>query len=222
MAKKGSTTMATAAAATAAAPAALNIVALQRVNAATLAGGHDFVTQSEGEALVTAGLITINPEIVNTNGGVAAITTDAGKALVAEQSDDSAQANAAAKSKFEIDDNVPLAQKRGGGGGGSRESIYPFDALNVGQSFHLPATEAMPKPNRTIASAVSQATAKYAVEVKDANGAVVMEAFERKDKAGNVIETGNRPKMQNTRVFTIRAVGSEDPRGVGARIYRTA
>jgi len=224
MAKKPNTA-ATAPAADNSGSATLNVTVLHRIAAAVAAGnpGYDFVTQAEGEGLVAAGLIELNPAITNEAGGVAAITTEAGAKLVAEQAADDTAANTAAKAKFEIDDNVPLAAKKGGGGGGgTRESIYPFDSLNVGQSFHLPVTKDMPKPNRTIASAVSLATAKHSIEVKDEAGNVVMEDFERKNKAGEVVETGKRPKMQATRVFTIRAVDATDPRGPGARVYRTA
>lgn len=201
----------------------LNSEALSRVYAAVTAGnpGYAFVTQAEGEGLLAHGLITINGDITDGNGGVAAITSAEGNKLAQEHIDSDKAAETAAW-KFEIDDNVPLVNKRGGGGGGKRERIYNFDALNIGQSFHLPATAEMPKPNRSIASAVSNATAEYAVEVKDSNGAVVMEAFERKSKAGEVLERGVRPKLQNTRVFTVRAVDASDPRGPGARVYRTA
>lgn len=222
--KTAAATPATSAATPADNSTALNVTVLHRVAAAVAAGnpGYDFVTQDEGASLVGAGLIDINPEITNGNGGVAAILTEAGAKLVAEQSADDNTAKAAA-AKFEIDSDVPLAPKKGGGGGGqTRESIYPFDALQVGQSFHLPVTSAMPKPNRTIASAVSLAMAKHAVEVLDEAGQKVMEPFERKNKAGEVIERGSRPKTQNTRVFTIRAVDASDPRGAGARVYRTA
>lgn len=219
MAKK-TTTAAAPAASTASAPA-ISPEVLARVYKATTAGGvgYDFVTEAEGAGLVAAGLIEINPAITDGD-RVAAITTEAGAKLAQEHAGDDKAAAEEAKAKFEIDDNVPLAPKRRGGNTNAREAIYPFDALNVNQSFHVPVSTKMPKPARSLASAVSAATAKYAVEVKDANGQTVMEPFERKDKAGTVIETGTRPKMQNTRVFTVRAVDASDPRGPGARIYR--
>ena len=201
---------------------ALNSEVLARVYNATKAGGYDFVTQAEGAGLLAAGLITINTEIANGTGGYAAKTTSHGNEVAGEHEADDASATASA-SKFEIDDNVPLANKKTGGGGGKRaprESIYPFDQLAVGQSFHIKATEKMPKPNRTIASAVSIAIAKHSVPVLDANGVAVTETFTRKNKAGEVLETGTRPKMQPTRVFTTRAVDDSDPRGAGARVYR--
>lgn len=219
MAKKTTTAAVTAAAST----SAISSEVLARIYKATTAGGvgYDFVTEAEGKGLVDAGLIEINPTITNGD-RVAAITTEAGAKLAQEHAGNDKAAEAEAKAKFEIDDNVPLAPKRRGGNTNSREAVYPFDALNVNQSFHVPVSEKMPKPARSLASAVSAATAKWAVEAKDDQGNTVMEPFERKDKDGNVVESGTRPKMLPTRVFTVRAVDASDPRGPGARIYRTA
>ena len=217
MAKKSTTV-----AAQAAAPISTEVLA--RVYKATVSGGqgYDFVTEAEGAGLVAAGLIEINQAITDGD-KVAAITTEAGAKLAQEHAANDTAAVEEVKAKFEIDDNVPLAPKRRGGNTGTREAIYPFDALNVNQSFHVPVSDKMPKPARSLASAVSAATAKYAVQITDpTTGAVVMEPFERKDKDGNVVESGSRPKMQPTRVFTVRAVDATDPRGPGARIYRTA
>ena len=55
---------------------------------------------------------------------------------------------------FEIDDNVPVPTVRRASGG----SIYPFDALAVGQSFHVPVSEGKPNPAKSLASTVSAAT----------------------------------------------------------------
>lgn len=41
-------------------------------------------------------------------------------------------------------------------------SNYPFDDLQAGQFFFIPATEARPNPAKSIASTVSAATKKYA------------------------------------------------------------
>lgn len=45
--------------------------------------------------------------------------------------------------------------------GGDRDNLYPFDALEIGQSFFVPATETMPNPAKTLASTVSTATRRY-------------------------------------------------------------
>ncbi len=84
---------------------------------------------------------------------------------------------------------------------------YPFDALEVNKSFHIPATEKRPNPAKSLASTVSAATKKYAEDTGQTKQSV----------KGNTL-----PVLKNTRVFTIKAVGAEDPRGPGARVVRTA
>jgi hypothetical protein len=46
--------------------------------------------------------------------------------------------------------------------GGRNRSVYPFDALAVGQSFHVPASEAKPNPAKSLASTVSSANKRNA------------------------------------------------------------
>lgn len=213
-----------AAAAAAAASAAsngggsLSAAVLFKVVEATKSGGTAYVSQAEGEGLVNAGLIEVNPAMVDPNDGskVAARATEDGLKYAAENGGDdepAASEPAKAKPSFTIRDDVPLAPRRGGGGGG-RESIYPFDALNVGQSFHVAKSADVENPARTMATAVSQAVRKHAVEdgfETDEHGNV------KKNKAGEDVI-----KWKPTKVFTVRQVGADDPDGEGARIYRTA
>lgn len=219
----------------------LNAAALFKVVEASRSGGVAYLSQAEGEGLLGANLITVNTNQPDPNDAskVAAYPTEAGAKFYDENNDTSgavagegegAGTKAAA---FEIDDNVPLAEKRRGSVGQKRESIYPFDKLGVGQSFHVPVSADMPKPNRTLGSAVSNATKSYAVEDLAADGSKQYDTVNapNKDAAGNVIKNADgseqtraeqRVRMKNTRVFTVRAVGADDPRGEGARVYRTA
>lgn len=104
---------------------------------------------------------------------------------------------------FELETGVPMpAANRGSG-----ESKYPFDAMEVNQSFHVPATDARPKPARALASVVSSATARYATP--DPKGAT------RKNKSGKTV-----PVMVEQRKYVIRTVGADDPKGIGARVFR--
>lgn len=235
MAKK--TTPVAAGAVAAVATPGLNAAALFKVVEASRSGGVAYLSQSEGEGLFNAGLITINAAQQDPNDAskVAAYPTEAGAKFYDENNDNGGETAAGEGAKaaaFEIDDNVPLAEKRRGSVGQKRESIYPFDKLGVGQSFHVPVSADMPKPNRTLGSAVSNATKSYAVEDLDANGAKQYDTVNvpNKDAAGNVIKNDDgtdqtraeqRVRMKNTRVFTVRAVGADDPRGEGARVYRT-
>lgn len=115
-----------------------------------------------------------------------------------------APAAAATASAFKIVANVPIpAAKRFG-----KSSTYPFDALEVGQGFFVPATEARPNPAKSMASTVNSAKARYAV-------------LDGKDAAGE-------DKFKNTRDFVLRNVqdgegfGPEFKGVKGAGIWRTA
>ena len=67
-------------------------------------------------------------------------------------------ASDAPKPTFMIQDAVPVPVIRHGG---TRESVYPFDALQPGQSFFVPATETCPDPAKKLGSTVSSATKRY-------------------------------------------------------------
>lgn len=212
---KNTKTVAAASLSAAAASPSLSSTALFKVVEAHRAGGVAYVSREEGEGLANAGLIEVNPAMADPNDAnkFAARPTDAGLKYADEVGGEPASEPAKVKPTFTIRDDVPLAPRRGGGGGG-RESIYPFDALNVGQSFHVAKTADNENPARTMATAVSQAVRKHALEdgfETDENGNVKL------NKAGEQVI-----KWKPTKVFTVRQVGADDPDGEGARIYRTA
>lgn len=154
------------------------------------------------EALVAAkhfGYVEVNETLSNEN-GVAARLSPAGRDWADANVDfggtqegeegkaPTSDAKELAKTSFEIDDNVAMPTTRAAGG---REGKYPFDKLNVGQSFHIPATDDTPKPNARYGSAVTSANKRF--------------------------EEAEKPNR-----FKIRAVGKDDPRGAGARVFRIA
>lgn len=130
--------------------------------------------------------------------------------------------------KYAIDDGIALPPVKRNFGS-TREPTYPFDLLNVGQSFHVPATEDMPNPSRALGSAVSQQNKKWArgtgrfetVEVQlyklGADG-------KRLKHDGHYVKDGVNVQDQEITVqereFTIRTVDASDPRGSGARVFR--
>jgi len=105
---------------------------------------------------------------------------------------------------------MPKAPSRGRSG-----SMYPFDQLEPGQAFFVPATGDKPNPVKTLASAVTNARKKYAVET---GGTVI-----RKIK-GEEVEV---PETEKTRDFQVREVADgaafgEQFAGVsGAGVWRT-
>lgn len=229
---------------------ALNYSLLAAIVSATQAGGFLYVSEADASPLVTAGFVETNAQLKNEAGDIAARSTEAGAAASAAAAQPVANTNPTQLTDsntndddgngdddddgFEIEDNIPISSVKRGGNSGT---TYPFDKLQVGQSFHVKATTDRPNPAKSLASTVSSATARYAVEVKDDNGNVVTEVIKVKepvkDAAGNEIkgEDGKTimhevsrtvAKMLNTRVFSVRTVGDSDPKGAGARIWRTA
>jgi len=77
----------------------------------------------------------------------------------------------------------------------SKAGKYPFAQMQVGQSFHIAATEENPEPGKRMQSTCSTATRRYKV----ANSEGV---------------------LQVTRKFVVRTVDETDPKGPGARIFR--
>lgn len=136
---------------------------------------------------------------------------------------------------FEIDEDVPMPEvaRRG------RESStqYPFDTLTkVGASFHVPKTADRPEPVKTVSSTVSNYNRKHAYDLRDVNGQLIMEdqSYNEaiKDVNGNPVLDANGkkvyrhveatgPKQGYTKFFKVFPVGPKDPRGEGARVFRT-
>lgn len=178
------------------------------------AGANGIYTSPEVHSpLVEAGLVEINPAMTNENGEVATRATQKG----VESLDNGAKVgnNATSetaetgtiqkvKSMFKIEDSIPVPTISGRGRGGN---VYPFDQLEVGQSFFVANDESKPNAAKSLASTVSSATARYAVPAEDGST--------KTNKKGEVV-----PVMVETRKFVVRSV---EENGVkGARVWRTA
>lgn len=181
------------------------------------------LTQEEGLELVNNGYAQVDTSVAD--GNTAKVTlTEAGQAALGA-SDNSGGSN------FEIEDNVPIPQnsvRRGRTGG------YPFEQLQVNQSFHVPA-KADEEPSAVAArlqSSVSGARARFAEETGEQETYTVKTykrnpdgSFVKDENGKRVVESeteGTRPKMRATRDFTVKAVDASDPKGPGARVWRTA
>ena len=167
--------------------------------------------------LVEAGLVEINPAMVNEAGEIATRATQAGiesldsGAIVVGNA--TTEANSAiaetgktekVKSMFKIEDSIPVPTISGRGRG---VNVYPFDRLAVGQSFFVPNSEDKPNAAKSLASTVSSATARYAVPAEDGST--------KTNKKGEVV-----PVMVKTREFVVRSVEEDGVKG--ARVWRTA
>lgn len=176
-----------------------------------------FVPESVYAPLVEAGLVEINPAMTDDNGYVATRATQAGiesldsGATVGNNATSEATSATAAtgetqkvKTMFKIEDSIPVPTISGRGRGGN---VYPFDQLEVGQSFFVANDESKPNAAKSLASTVSSATARYAVPAEDGST--------KTNKKGEVV-----PVMVETRKFVVRSV---EENGVkGARVWRTA
>ena len=90
----------------------------------------------------------------------------------------------------------------------TKDSLYPFDNLEVGQSFHLPVSESSPTPElcaKRLKSATAYHNRKHA---KSTN-----EVVQWKD--GRSV-----PKKEYSKHFKAYAVYADDEQGEGARVYR--
>lgn len=180
------------------------------------------LTQDEGVDLINSGYAIVDTSV--TDGNTAKVTlTEAGKAAL------TSSGNKATSFEIEDDIAIPTNTVRRGRQGG-----YPFANLNVGQSFHV-AVKDGEEPAQVAArlqSSVSGARASFAEETgetetatrkvyaKNEDGSFV------KDEAGKRVvestEEYTRPVTKNTRDFTVKPVDATDPKGPGARVWRTA
>jgi hypothetical protein len=192
------------------------------------------LTELEGREIVDNGFASLDRSI-QAGGASAVRLTDKGVATVNAQT-----ATRAARSTTTVSANVrsdiPAPGKRKGGKKGSK---YPFDTIEVGSSFHIPATLENTDPLYSVASSLTFARAKFSVPVIDeTTGVPVLETVNvktyEKDDAGKIVKDAEghrvvaseasvtRPKMKLTKDFTAAAVDASDPDGVGARVWRIA
>ncbi len=183
--------------ATAAASAAA-VIGLAEIVAA---GANGLYTTPEVHGpLVEAGMVELNPAGPNEAGETLTRATQKGiESMNTPTNTAPATVAAAAPSSFAIEDGIAMPTASGRGRGGN---VYPFDALNVGQSFFVPNTEDKPNAAKSLASTVSSATARYAE---------VVEGQFKTNKKGEQV-----PVTRETRKFVVRSVEG------GARVWRTA
>lgn len=222
-----------------AATAAVNMELLEAIVNATNNNSFVHVAQAHYAPMVAAGLVEVNtaPNMTNSQGEHATRATAEGAAtLAAHKAAQSGQGGAnpstgpagEAKPTFNVVGGIEMPKsKRGGGKTGA---LYPFETLEVGQSFFVPATAERPNPAKSLASTVSSATQRYAeedgtkeVQEKDAEGnKLFLDAAKTQPKMVTV------PKYKKTREFVARAVEDGAPwgeqfKGVkGAGVWRSA
>ena len=196
------------------------LLAIVNANAANSA---IYVSAAEGKTLAEQGLIAVDPSKQDPSNPqkIAALATDAGKAMVA------AGNSTPSMQTFEITSGVVLPPSKRGGGGAGAPTIYPFDKLEVGQGFFVPASEKHPTPAKSLQSSVSAANERYATptgETKQVKRAERDPNDKKKALKGpdgkNIIKEVTVPVKKYERKFVIRAF---EQNGVaGAYIQRVA
>lgn len=169
---------------------------------------HAWATEDFAKSLVDKGFATVDIAQATDGGDVPYSPTEKGIKYIKDNGMSEAATAPETTVQFAIMDNIPLPEvKRGGGGGrkGPRGSKYPFDTMENGQSFFVPATEEMPNPAKTLASTASTFAKKYATE----NGT---REITRKGEVKTV------PAYNYTRKFVVRATELEGVKG--AMVWR--
>jgi hypothetical protein len=92
------------------------------------------------------------------------------------------------------------------------KTIYPFEQLQVGQSFGVKNKKA-----ENMTSIISNQNRKT-YPVKDASGAIVMKPI--KDAAGAVIGQSADPETFSKRFFAVDVDAKKDPDGATVRVWR--
>ena len=184
------------------------------VNTALLAGiasgAVAYISRDDGFPLVQAGLIEVNTDILDDSGNAAVRLTDKGKAMVNGGESASNESVESGAKYAVISDAVLPASKRKGGGGGA-PVVYPFDSLEIGQSFFVPVSEKHKDPVKTLGSTVSSANMRYAEKTGETK-TVIRTKRGPKNRAAldengeKVKQTVEAPVYRYTRRFSLRPV----------------
>ena len=173
--------------------------------------------------LVADGLVEVNAGMTNEN-GIATRATAKGIETVntaSNQGQSAPAAEQAAKPTFQLEKaTLPPISGRGRAG----TELYPFEAMQVGDSFFVPNGEGKENAAKSLASTVSSATKRYAEVIPGEFKTVTV-----KGKDGAPDSTKQVPALRETRKFVVRSrtAAAEAAEGFthgkdGARAYRVA
>jgi hypothetical protein len=139
---------------------AINAVLLGKIVDASRNGGFTYATPAEVASLVEAGLVEVNEVMTDGAGGYATRATQAGFEAIGEVNVPATE-TAVSVNKFEVAAGfVPPVKTRG-----RKPSTYPFETMNVGDTFFVAASEKMPDPGKSLQSTVGAANARFAEDV---------------------------------------------------------
>ena len=190
--------------------ASLNLSLLAEIVAATVAGGFVYVTQTDAVPLRDH-----NPPLIIVNGGLldpndntkaAAKATPEGIAMV-----NGTRTTEASTFPYAVIANAVLPPSKRGNKGGGAPTQYPFDKMEIGQSFFVPVSDKHPDPVKTLGSTVSSANQRFSEPTGETKSVVRTKRGDGNkavnDAAGNKVkETVTVPVKRQIRKFSIRAV----------------
>ncbi len=174
-----------------------------------------FVSKSEGEALLmhVPPLIEVNLAMTDPTDvtKVRCRITSAGASFLTNHVNPLNEVKETpVVSNFGIIDGAVLPVSKRGGGGGGAPIKYPFDQLQVGQSFFVPATAKLPNPLKTLGSTISSANIRYADKIGEKEVTRAKRGEKNKlvlDANGQkIMETKTVPEYKFNRKFSIRGV----------------
>lgn len=181
--------------------AAFNTVA----NGSKSEDGYGEIDSDAATKLAELGLITVNPKGADENGKVQAALTELGKEADTYNEENPEETVAEKKTRRKSDVVTPDASlddevipKPAGGRRGRQGEKYPFATRAIGQSFHIPTTE------------------ETAKEILGRMHSSVGTANDRYKETEHPID-----KVKGAK-FSCRAVGADDPKGMGVRVWRDA
>ena len=196
-------------------------VTLAEVVEKTKNGQIVYTAPSFHTALIESGDVEVNPEMTDTNGLIATRATQKALAMTTEAANETTQAAEGAQAaatpvapKFEIESGIAIPDRKPRSSTGlnaGRKPIYPFDALEINQSFFVPDKSADKPAAKSMASTVAGANARFSE---------VVQGQTRKNRKGADV-----PATKQLRKFKIFEGERTMPDGSvqkGARIFRVA
>lgn len=186
------------------------VVTLDQVIAATQAGDFVYTSPAFHAELVASGQVEINPEMTDEHGNIAtrAITPTESKPQMTET------VTASPKSVYTIESDVaipPKAPRVSTGLRAGRTPVYPFEQLEINQSFFV-ADKAADKPAvKALASTVAGANARFTEAV---------EGQTRTNRKGNVVPVTKQ--LRKFKLFASEKTAEDGTVIKGARVFRIA
>lgn len=172
-----------------------SLVGIAAIVAATLANTDIYASVEETKDLEFKGLVEVHPTTVDANGNRLVRATAKAIAENPTKSTEGAGASTAGagtavKPTFTIDKGIPIPESVGRGRIGATK--YPFDAMEVGDSFFIA------EDHKKLASTVSSANQRYAKpdpsgeQRKARNGEMVVKTVLTRRYVVKAVEGGSR------------------------------